>query len=55
MDEFQAVLKARELVRKVSPTTIPVPVELYAKEVGALIRPQTDMGPDEWTLLRDER
>jgi Zn-dependent peptidase ImmA (M78 family) len=47
MDEFQAVLKARELVRKVSPTTIPVPVELYAKEVGAVIRPQTDMDPDE--------
>jgi len=47
MDEFQAVLKARELVRKVSPTTIPVPVELYAKDVGAVIRPQTDMAPDE--------
>lgn len=47
MDEFQAVLKARELVRKVSPTTIPVPVELYAKEVGAVIRPQSDMAPDE--------
>lgn len=47
MDEFQAVLKARELVRKVNPTTIPVPVELYAQEVGAIIRPQSDMGPDE--------
>jgi Zn-dependent peptidase ImmA (M78 family) len=47
MDEFQAVLKARELVRKVNPTTVPVPVELYAQEVGAVIRPQSDMGPDE--------
>ncbi len=47
MDEFQAVLKARELVRKVNPTAIPLPVELYAKEVGAVIRPQADMGPDE--------
>jgi Zn-dependent peptidase ImmA (M78 family) len=47
MDEFQAVLKARELVRKVKPTTIPVPVEPCAQEVGAVIRPQTDIGPDE--------
>lgn len=47
MDEFQAVLKARELVRKVNPTTIPVPVELYAQEVGATIRAETDLGPDE--------
>lgn len=47
MDEFQAVLKARELVRKANPTAIPVPVELYAKEVGATIRAETDLGPDE--------
>lgn len=47
MDEFQAVLKARELVRKMKPTTIPVPVELYAQEVGAVIRPQDDMAADE--------
>jgi len=47
MDEFQAVLKARELVRKVKPTSIPVPVELYAQEVGAVIRPQDDMEADE--------
>ena len=47
MDEFDAVLKARELVRKVSPTAIPVSVELYAREVGAIIRPQTDLGADE--------
>jgi Zn-dependent peptidase ImmA (M78 family) len=47
MDEFLAVRKARELVKKVNPTTIPVPVELYAQELGAIIRRQTDMGPDE--------
>lgn len=47
MDEFGAVLKARELVQKVNPTTIPVPVENYAQHVGAVIRPQTDLGPDE--------
>jgi hypothetical protein len=47
MDEFQAVLKARELVRKVNPPSIPVPVDLYAQEVGAVIRAETDLGPDE--------
>lgn len=47
MDEFQAVIKARELVRKVNPVGIPVPVENYAREVGAVIRPQSDLGPDE--------
>lgn len=47
MDEFQAVLKAREMVRKVKPATIPVPIELYAQEVGAVIRSETDLAPDE--------
>jgi len=47
MDEFGAVLKARELVRKVSPTEIPVPVEAYVGHVGAVLRPQADLGPDE--------
>jgi len=47
MDEFQAVLKARELVQKVKPTSVPVPAELYVQEVGAVIRPQDDMEADE--------
>jgi Zn-dependent peptidase ImmA (M78 family) len=47
MDEFQAVLRAREFVRRVKPTAFPVSVESYATEVGAVIRPQTDLGPDE--------
>ena len=47
IDEFRAVLKAREFVRKVNPATVPVTVEMYAREAGAVIRPQTDLGPDE--------
>jgi len=47
MDEFGAVLKARTLVNKVKPQSIPVPVESYAQELNALIRPDSDLGPDE--------
>ena len=47
MDEFRAVLKARQFVRKVNPAAIPVPVEMYAREVDAVIRPQTNLGPEE--------
>ena len=47
IDEFTAVLKAREFVRKVNPTTIPVSVEKYADEIGAVMRPQADLEPDE--------
>lgn len=55
MDEFKAVLKAREFVSKVNPSTFPVTVELYARQVGAVIRPQTDLGPDEpgWCFQSD--
>jgi hypothetical protein len=47
VDEFAVVTKAREFVRKISPTGIPVRVEAYVEEVGAILRPQTDLGPDE--------
>jgi hypothetical protein len=47
MDEFGAVLKARELVRKVSPTAIPVAVEAYVANVGPILRYDTELGPDE--------
>jgi len=47
IDEFRAVLKAREFVRNVRPVTFPVAVEIYAREARAVIRPQTDLGPDE--------
>ncbi len=52
MDEFAAVIKAREFVRKVNPTGIPVRVEAYVEEVKAVLRTQTDLGPDEpgWSL-----
>lgn len=47
IDEITTVLRARKLVNTVNPTTIPVAVESYAAHVGAIIRPQTDLGPDE--------
>lgn len=47
MDEFSAVLKAREIVGQTGPTMIPVPVDAYVKRVAAVLRPQTDLGPDE--------
>jgi hypothetical protein len=47
IDEFTAVLRAREFVRKVNPITVPVAVEKYADEIRAVIRPQADLGPDE--------
>lgn len=53
MDEFRAVLKARELVRQTRPSAIPVPVEAYVEQAKAVLRPQTDLGPDEpgWSFL----
>jgi IrrE N-terminal-like domain len=47
MDEFRAVLKARELVRKANPTMIPASLETYAAEMGAVIRLQDDLDPTE--------
>ena len=47
MDEFAAVIKAREFVRKSNPVTVPVRVEAYVEEAKAVLRPQTDLGPDE--------
>jgi hypothetical protein len=44
MDEFAAVIKAREFVRKVNPTGIPVRVEAYVEEAKAVLRPQNDLG-----------
>lgn len=46
MDEVQVVYKARELVKKAKPTSVPVPVEIYAREVGAIIKAD-EMEPDE--------
>lgn len=52
MDEFAAVLKAREFVRKVNPAGMPVRVEDYVEEAKAVLRLETDLGPDEpgWSM-----
>lgn len=47
IDEITTVLRVRKLVATVNPTTFPVAVEDYAMHVGATIRTQTDLGPDE--------
>jgi hypothetical protein len=47
MDELTVVLKARNLINKVSPALIPVPIEAYIKEVGAVLRLEHDLAPNE--------
>jgi hypothetical protein len=47
MDELTVVLKARELVNKVGPTTIPAPIKAYVELVGAMLRVEYDLAPDE--------
>lgn len=47
MDELSATLKAREFVNKVNPTTIPVPMQSYADQIGATIKQSYDLGDDE--------
>jgi len=47
MDEFSAALKARELVNKVGPTAIPVPIQPYLDQIGAVLRIDKDLGPEE--------
>ncbi len=57
MDEFTVILKARELVRKISPKTARVAVEDYVKEVGAILHVDDTLGPQEagWTFVKDGR
>lgn len=47
MDELSVVLKARELVNKVGPTTIPVPIKPYLDQIGAVLRVDHDLGANE--------
>ncbi|SKA28836.1 protein of unknown function [Enhydrobacter aerosaccus] len=47
MDELSVVLKARGLVNKVAPTAAPVPVEAYVAEIGAVLRKDSSLGPEE--------
>lgn len=57
MDEFRAVLKARELVRRVNSTAIPAAVEAYAAQFGAVIRQRRDLEPSEpgWSFESNNR
>ena len=52
LDEFTVVMRARKFVAKVKPATIPVPLQPYLNEVGAVLRRDEDLGPDEpgWSL-----
>lgn len=47
MDELSVVLKARELVNKVAPTAIPVPLKPYLDQINAVLRVDYDMGANE--------
>jgi Zn-dependent peptidase ImmA (M78 family) len=47
VDEFTAVLRARELVRKVNLDTIPASIEAYVEHIGGVLRLETDLGADE--------
>lgn len=47
MDELTVVLKARELINKVGPTTIPVSIKAYVDHVGAVMRVERDLALDE--------
>src|SRR6185312_14410163 len=55
VDEFRAILMARELARRVNSTVIPAAVEAYAEEFGAVIRPQWDLERTEpgWSFESD--
>ena len=57
MDELSVVLKARALVNKVAPCTIPVPIEAYAAELGALLHMDESLGPEEpgWSFPNNGR
>jgi hypothetical protein len=47
VDESTAEFRARQLVAAIKPAFVPVSVEAYAAHIGAVIRPQRDLGPDE--------
>ena len=43
MDELSVVLKARKFIKTVAPHTIPVSVQEYADQVGAVIQKDSDL------------
>lgn len=47
MKEFDVEMKARELVRMVKPTDIPVPMEAYIERVGAILKVDMELGDNE--------
>jgi Zn-dependent peptidase ImmA (M78 family) len=47
MDEFTAVLKARELVKNIAPAEPRISLQAYADQVGAVIKVDRDLKPDE--------
>lgn len=47
MDEFTAIMRARELVRTIGASAIPVSIQAYADHVGARLKLDDSMGPDE--------
>jgi len=50
VDEFTATLRAREFVRKVNPTTIPVPMDAYLEQVGAALKLDHSLEDDQAAL-----
>ena len=46
-DEFTATLRARAFVSRVNPTFVPVPMQPYLDEAGAVLRREQDLQPDE--------
>lgn len=51
------MLRARELVRKVRPATVPVAVEAYAREAGAVMKLDSSMPPDQpgWSFCHGDK
>ena len=47
MDEISAIQKAREFINAVRPQTIPVPVNEFVDHIGAIVRMENDLEPDE--------
>lgn len=47
MDELAVVSKARAFIAEVKPTDIPVPIEAYLKQAGAILRVESDLEEDE--------
>ncbi len=47
MKEFDVEMKARELVRMVSPTTVPVPMGAYIERVGAILKIDMELADNE--------